>query len=72
MRKYCNQCNKITRHKYKYIGKEENTGDDSLGGCLMIILSFGLTLLIHSSSQKLYNKTCSKCGKTVYGVPKSW
>ena len=71
MQKYCSNCKKITRHKYKYIGKvDKDTDDDNLGGCLMIIITFGLYLLLQSSSRKMYDKTCSKCGKTQYGVYK--
>ena len=30
MRKHCHNCNKITRHKYKYIGREDSNDSSAL------------------------------------------
>ncbi len=76
MRKFCFRCKKITRHKFKYIGREDSyksNGEDALG-CLYIILSGGLWLIIElfirDGDRKLYDRSCSECGHTEHGVPK--
>ena len=75
MRKHCHNCNKITRHKYKYIGREDsNVDDDGALGCLMIIMTGGLWLIFESFFQhnttKLYDRSCPNCGYTKHGVRK--
>lgn len=74
MRKHCLYCKKITRHKYKYIGREDSNNSTGAFGCLLIILTGGLWLIIElfflDGDTKLYDRSCSKCGHTEYGVHK--
>ena len=79
MRKFCFKCKKIKRHKFKYIGTEDSHksdegADEKFIGCLLIIISGGLWLILEWLTpdyvRKLYDRSCSECGHTEHGVPK--